>query len=420
MKRIGSVLCSVILTFVCFGCSASKKGDDGIKSQASSKENQMVYTLSDPLATDNAKNLYKFLADNYGSRIITGQMENTWNYDCKMLNRVYEDTGKYPALLGFDYMNYTGVGYYTQTKETERAINFWNGKNLDGKEISKKHGIVAFNWHWRDPLYVKSAGTQGSFYTVETAFRIPYDTENDCWKTDSAEYKALFKDMDVIAAELLKLQAAGVPVLWRPFHEAAGNLGGGWKGASAWFWWGAGNGSFTYNDNGKEVTTGLTNADICGECYIALWKLMYDYFTKDKGLHNLIWVWNGQHQKFYPGSEYVDVIGDDIYLKQHDYSSSASAYKKYCKIDESKIVALTECGVIPSMEKIQNDKAWWSFFMVWNDGDYQDSLKGVSRLAHPNNFWSGDYFNEADHKKEVYNSKLALTLDELPDLAKSY
>ena len=70
-------------------------------------------------------------------------------------------------------------------------------------------------------------------------------------------------------------------ILWRPLHEAAGNVGS-FAGGSAWFWWGAG------NQQGQTST----NADVCGQSYIALWKLMYNYFTQTKGLHNLIWVWN--------------------------------------------------------------------------------------------------------------------------------
>ena len=69
-------------------------------------------------------------------------------------------------------------------------------------------------------------------------------------------------------------------------------------------------------------------------------------------------IWNGQNKKFYPGSEYVDMIGVDIYPRNNDYSSQSSSYTKYANIDITKPVALSECGVIPSLEKMESDGAW--------------------------------------------------------------
>ncbi len=40
---------------------------------------------------------------------------------------------------------------------------------------------------------------------------------------------------------------------------------------------------------------------------------MYDKFTNEYKLNNLIWVWNGIEAKYYPGDEYVDISGLDWY-----------------------------------------------------------------------------------------------------------
>ena len=69
------------------------------------------------------------------------------------------------------------------------------------------------------------------------------------------------------------------------------------------------------------------------------------------------------------------------------------------------------------MEKVAKDKAWWLFFMVWNDGAI-NANGNVSTDSDKNNFWSGEYSNPKNHKEAVYNSKIAITLDELPDLTK--
>ncbi|HBS45723.1 MAG TPA: glycosyl hydrolase, partial [Paenibacillus sp.] len=58
----------------------------------------------------------------------------------------------------------------------------------------------------------------------------------------TSQYQSLMADFDEIAIYLGELRDAGVPVLWRPYHEMNGN----------WFWWG-----------GKDNFT-------------VLWNLMYD------------------------------------------------------------------------------------------------------------------------------------------------
>jgi mannan endo-1,4-beta-mannosidase len=390
---------SVVITAVSGTCSAACTITVPKTSPAAS--------LSDSSATANAQHLFQYLTDIYGSRIISGQMENAWNNDCNMLGRVYTDTEKYPALMGFDFMNYTSMGYTAENEQTERAVNFWNGKNYSGTTIASGiHGIVAFMWHWRDPA--AASGTTGYFYTQSgnssqyTTYKIPYDTTTDSWETTSSDYTEMVSDLDTIAAELAELQTAGVPVLWRPLHEASGNIGK-YTGGTAWFWWG----------NGGE--TDIQHA----ESYIALWKFMYTYFTQTKSLHNLIWVWNAQNADWYPGDDYVDIIGDDIYGDAQDYSSSISAFttfQGYAGTSGGKLVALTETGNIPSPANIVSDNAWWSYFMVWNDGDYDSGSNSVTTDTSPSNFWSGDYYNTASHKAEVYGSSSVITLDGLPDL----
>jgi len=348
-------------------------------------------TLSDPYATNNAKYLYNYIKANYGNKVITGQMENAWDNTFKQLDKVYEDVGKYPALMGFDFMDYT-IDWAIESNfnvQTERAINFWNGKDYRGRKISDSNGIVSFCWHWKDPM---KETTNESYKPEELDFRIPYNLSSDTWKTATAEYKAMMRDLDLIAAELLRLQEAGVPVIWRPLHEGAGNLGK-YNGGTAWFWWGAGTSK-----------SDASNEDNCAKAYIALWKMMYNYFTDDKGIHNLIWLWNGQNTKFYPGDDYVDMIGDDIY-KQKDNSSQSAEFNKYQAVNSSLPVALSECGTVPTLENMKKDGAMWSFFMIWNDAS---TTAGGS-----DNFWNSENHNPKSHKLEIYNSTLAITLDDV-------
>lgn len=320
----------------------------------------------DPKATENTVRLKKYLSDIYGTKMISGQMDLTWKDSVDMAKKVYNDTGKYPALMGYDFMNYTTGGQGMQ--QVEEAIAWW-----------KKGGIVAFMWHWKGPGRIKE------FYTEKNNFSIPYDAITEELQTDTNQFRSILKDLDKIAGQLARLQDAGVPVLWRPLHEASGNDG------DAWFWWGAsGSGA-----------------------YIALYRYMYDYFTNVKGLHNLIWVWNGQNEDWYPGDDVVDIMGTDIYQENHraqkkefdkTFEMSDSPYEKEI------MVALTECGAIPDPDEMQRDDVYWLYFMVWNDTE----AKGRDK----SNFWEGGYWNDDDFKKKVYGSEFVITLDELPDLKK--
>ncbi|WP_223164449.1 glycosyl hydrolase [Massilia rubra] len=40
---------------------------------------------------------------------------------------------------------------------------------------------------------------------------------------------------------------------------------------------------------------------------------MFERLVRQRGLHNLIWVWNGQDPAWYPGDDMVDIVSHDIY-----------------------------------------------------------------------------------------------------------
>lgn len=308
-------------------------------------------------------------------KTLAGQMDLTWHDSVDMLEKVHTLTNKYPALSGYDFMN-IGLNW-DGARQTAEAINWWQNAKGTGK-----HGIVAFCWHWRDP-----AKKGGEFYQDKTSFRIPMkDGKLD---TKSKDFKLIKRDLDLVATELLKLKKAGVPVLWRPMHEAGGDR----IYNNPWFWWGA-------SGNTKQERA---------NAFVALYRYMHDYFSKEKKLDNLIWVWNGQVKEYYPGDEYVDIIGEDVYADAHDYQSQKSRFlfaKSYTKDD--KMIALSENGVIPHPDNLKKDDARWLWFMVWNDA----TEKGTNS----SNFWEGEFYNTDAHKKEVYAHKDVITLDELPDL----
>jgi len=341
MKIFLFLICSLLVTCA----EVSEKKSEQISSELITKK-----------TNNETKKLYSFLKDNFGENIISGQQDLTWLDSVDMSKRVFALTGKYPALMGYDFMNYyrANIDHGSGLSQVEEAI-----------EWHKKGGIVTFCWHWRDPSLKTEA-----FYTKDTDFRINLD--------DSLNKAQLIRDIDLISTELKKLQDAGVPVLWRPLHEASG----------AWFWWGA---------NGAESS-------------IALWKLMVERMRDYHKLSNLIWVHNGQHPDWYPGDEWVDIIGEDIYAKVDsvsgpDYSSQLKRFERAkIPLKSNKIIALTENGIIPNVDEMLKDKALWSWFCTWNDGP---------NLQNPKNFFSGTWWNSHEHKKTVFHHKNVLTLDNL-------
>jgi mannan endo-1,4-beta-mannosidase len=319
-------------------------------------------------ASSNTKRLMNYLNDEYGKHIISGQMDTSWttNATMDMVQRVYDDTGKYPALKGFDFIQ---LPWDNGQEQINEAIQWWQNPQAGYPSApAGKHGIVAFCWHW------KVGGND--FYTENTAFRIPY--ANGALNTSSANFALIKSDLDKVAVQLQKLEDLDIPVLWRPLHEASGG----------WFWWGA---------SGPAP-------------YIALWEYIYDYLSNVKGLSNLIWVWNGQSAAWFPNPATVDIVGNDLYPGAKNYGSQKNEFVKTMNMvpGKNRIVALTENGAIPDPDNLTKDNAWWSFFMTWNDG----GPAGTDS----NNFWSGEYHNSLVHKKKVYNHSYVITLDELPDL----
>ena len=353
-----------------------------------------------------AQKLMDFINANYGKKIISGQMTCTWNYNIDSLEYVFRDTGKYPAIAGFDFMNM--LEDVTPEKLNERGeILGQDGKyhsrhgHLEiqkAEEWHKKGGIVTFCWHW----YVKGANGKNAFYASNengwiTDFRIPYDTEKSKPESDlyllnkeSPYFKTILNDCEKVSSLLSSLKNKNIPVLWRPLHEASGG----------WFWWGRG------NDNEKYKA----------ESFIALWRWMVDYFEA-KGLDNLIWVYNGQNKGWYPGDNYCDIIGEDIYasvLGKTDLSSQKERFFNASLCQEKSLsikkpITLSETGTIPDIDNCIKDNCLWSWFMVWNDCRFSNNRP----VGDDGNFWSGELHNPLSHRKAVYNDARVITLKEV-------
>jgi len=350
-------------------------------------------TLVTPAASANAKLLYGFLLDYFQSKTVSGVMTNEVLLgndprsfdDLVEVSWIQEASGKQPALLGLDFIHGTGKSSVTDVNPNSWHAAYNASTLALAKEVWGKGGIPAYNWHWKDPTNkVESFYTTGigSAFDFAKAFT---DATYATWNTTSSEYIAIVRDIDVVAGYLKTLADAGVPILWRPLHEASGG----------WFWWG---------------TKGPV---ACKQ----LWKLMFDRLVNIHKLDNLVWVWTSDDAAsatdWYPGDEYVDIVGRDFYYypRKANHASLASSFEAIKNITNGKkIVSLSECGSVPHPDSMAADGATWSYFMPWY-GDYViDTMQ--TKLD------NGTYALYKDNTKEFWKTLMThsfvISLDEMP------
>ena len=291
--------------------------------------------ISNPNASDSAVRLYEYLCGIFGKKMLTAQQESVWvGSPDKELKYIKETTGKLPAIRGLDFIDGDFDGVVSRAKA-------WHGKG----------GIVTICWH---------TGLYGGGYT-ECKENVP--DFDKLLTTGTDEHKAMLQSWDKAAEALAELRDCDIPVLWRPFHEFDGG----------WFWWGKGG----------------------SESFIKLWRLMYDYFTHQKGLNNLIWVLGYADfvlDGWYPGDGYCDIIGSDTY----NNSPHKAGWDGLKKLGTDKPMTFHECGNVPPIEDFERDGAFWLWFMIWHTEFI--------------------FKNDKENLKRVYNSEKAVTLDRLPKL----
>ena len=283
---------------------------------------------ANPRANAKAKALLKYLQaleSRSDKRLISGQFADFGNgVNLKLLQSVHEKTGHWPSLIGVDYADF-GRGGLTWAVPNKTAIEYW-----------KEGGLVTVSAHLYNPANPKGGGLRDKGVDITSLL-----------VTNSETHTRWLGELDQIATGLGVLKQAGVVVLWRPFHEMNGD----------WFWWCAQD----------------TNA------FVKVWRHMFNYFTEDKGLDNLLWVYGPNHGRktaaYYPGDQFADLIGLDAYTDFID-TNHIRGYVEIAQI--KKPFGLTEYGPHGSSNPpgdydymrfitgIQKDFPRTVFFMSWN------------------------------------------------------
>lgn len=222
--------------------------------------------------------------------------------------------------------------------------------NSADAEALKKNGLVVAGFNVTITKVAISNGSSArrrANANVELSYGPSEFSAKEAIVEGTWENEVVKADLDKIAGYLKLLQDQNIAVLWRPLHEAKGNYGVYAPGTGAWFWWGC---------DGPEA-------------FKALWQYTFNYL-KDAGVNNLVWVWTSclNDNDWYPGDEYVDIVGTDIY-NNNDTGKLTGIFNDLQYTYTHKMITLSECGTVSNINDQYAAGAKWSYAMPWYDNE---------------------------------------------------
>lgn len=270
-------------------------------------------------AANARKKVMEYLYSMQGQKTIVGIHNREPNSEpSKQTDQAYAVTGQYPALWSGDFLF-----------SSSDVSNRWN-MIYECKKQWENGSIVQLMLHVTPPTQAEAGNWDGGVVSKLT------DEQWSSLITNGGELnKAWKKRLDTYAQYIYYLKDNGVPVLFRPFHEMNQSM----------FWWA-----------GRKGTNGTG----------ALYRLTRDYLEKEKGLDNIIWVWDMQDlsydwSEYNPGNDYWDIFAVDIY--NSDYFTEYK-YNQALSVAGDKLIAIGECDKLPTAQQLK-EQPRWSFVMSW-------------------------------------------------------
>lgn len=303
MKVVKNAL--YILVFVSFvACNSNV--------DKSNSENSTQFKLSDPSACDQAILLYNNMVKLANQKILVGHQDALaygigWKDD-DFRSDINDVCGDYPAIFGWDLGH---IGDSTNIDDVSfEKMKLWALKAY------AKGGINTYGWHARNFL------NDSSSWNVAPCVHaiLPNGEKHEAYLVKLNLVADFFADLKNENGEL-------IPVLFRPFHEMNGG----------WFWWGK-----------NSCTT---------DEYKALWKFTVDYLRNVRQLHNIIYVYSTdafasaeEYMAYYPGDEYVDLLGYDDYKGLNEKENTPKAIEMIETIADlgnkkGKLYTISETGI---------------------------------------------------------------------------
>jgi hypothetical protein len=183
-----------------------------------------------------------------------------------------------------------------------------------------------------------------------------------------------YRQLDRMAANLQWLKEQGIVVVYTPFVES--------------------------DDRNK------WHAKQGSEAIIQLYRLVHDYFQNTKQLDHILWGYHttqngGALEQYYPGDDYVDVLGKSAYGTGLIFSEYEWAVEK--KKNHGKVIWWAELGLrgrsdppqdsLRVVEKLESHFPELAGFVFWGDaGEYNvvGNRDGRELMAHPKIMIAGE------------------------------
>lgn len=232
------------------------------------------------------------------------------------------------------------------------------GEIADANRLIIEHcrdgGIVTICWHPGNPL-TGSSDVHDLQNTDLASLLEPGTEANVRWH----------EQLDLLAHGLGQLQAAGVVVLWRPFHEMNGG----------WFWW--------------------CGAGTAKQDFIRLWRDHHEFLTVRCALNNLLFVYSPAVAAdpsiqpvdyYYPGHRFVDIVGLDVYADQFTAQTLNAGNSYVAARRLGKPLAIAEVGPLTrngnfdnrTMLGLTRHAPHAAYFLVWHSWRDNGTLRHVA------------------------------------------
>lgn len=311
-----------------------------------------AHAPSNPHASPSAKALLTWLSElpqRSDNRVVIGQYisrgrNNTdGRTPAEAWQFYYHDLAK---IAGGDQVGLAGFDFSTRAQFQKDGSNNTPSDSL-WREYALEHarhgGLLRLMWHagnpWTDDSSWSEIPAGHQLRELITPGNPAFDRWN-AWLAALGDQLQVYRDRNI-------------PILWAPLHEANGD----------WFWWG----QKASNDD-----------------YIAVWRHMYHYLTRERKLDHLLWGYSPSNHfaqpralAQYPGNSYVDLITPDKYD-----SIDPALYQEFTKDTYQKVFAWGEIGEtnvpMDNRQFIQEIKSRFPlvvFYMQWSDNRIRRSIR---------------------------------------------
>ncbi|GAF11544.1 LOW QUALITY PROTEIN: glutamine amidotransferase [Bacillus sp. JCM 19045] len=303
-----------------------------------------------PNAQSMTKSLLNWIAempDRENERVLSGAFGGYAEREFSLheANRLYQQTGKMPAIYGGDYAALNRFDWQNpldaiSTSINDELISYYD----DG-------GLVQLSVHFPNPVYQN--GNLNTPISNEQYRRILND--------NTPEGGRFNRMLDKVADGLREFEDQEIPVLFRPLHE----------GNSYSFWW-----SMSGSVNEAERVT----------LYKQLYQKIFHHLTVNHDLTNLIWVYSPGEWKVTKRrciqAIAMSILSDLMFIQMTDFSD-VWGYQEM--LDLGKPFAFAEIGPqTPNgqfnyqnvINSIRTHYPETTYFLAWNEMWSQLKIKG--------------------------------------------